>query len=88
MSVRAYDAVKSMVEGLHGTMVYQRKGYRYGAWIVRINGKVLVADATGNRSFPALDQLCMPTTENPRYWDDYSTELLSNAESLLRRLLR
>ena len=88
MAVRPYDAIRKMVERLNGTMVYQREGYRYGAWIVRINERVLVAEATGNRSFPDLDGLHVPKNAIPRHWDDYSTELLPAAEELLMRLLR
>lgn len=88
MSVRAYDTIRSMVERLDGTMVYQRKGFRYGAWIIRIDGKRAVIEAAGNRAFPELDRLFVAKTPSPRHWDDYSKELVPDAEALLMRLLR
>lgn len=69
-------------------MEYQRKGYRYGAWVIRVHGKEAVVEATGNRSFPELDRLHVPKRPNPKHWDDYSRELAPNAEEQLMRLLR
>lgn len=88
MAVRAYETIRSMVEGLGGTMVYQRKGFRYGAWIIRIGGKEAVVEATGNRSFPEIDGLRVPRRPNPRHWDDYWTDLLPDAQERLLRMLR
>jgi hypothetical protein len=88
MSARAYDTIRSMVERLGGTMEYQRKGYRYGAWIIRIGGKEAVVEATGNRSFPELDGLHVPRHSNSRHWDDYWAELLPDAQERLMRMLR
>jgi len=88
MSARAYDTIRTMIERLGGTMEYHRKGYRYGAWIIRIDGKKAEALATGNRSFPDLDGLHIPKHSNPKHWDDYSTDLLPDAEQRLRSMLR
>src|SRR5690606_9563338 len=60
MSKRVYDAVRSLVERRGGSMVYQRKGYRHGAWVITIGGSTVVIEAAGNRSFPELDRLYVP----------------------------
>ncbi len=88
MAARAYDTIRSMVENLDGTMVYQRKGYRYGAWIIRIDGKEAVLKAAGNQSFPELDNLHLPRHPNPKHWNDYWRELLPDAEKRLLQMLR
>ena len=88
MSDRAYDKIRRIVEKLHGTMTFERKGYRYGAWIIRIGGREAVVEATGERSLPELDRLFVPKRTNPKHWDDYSKNLVPDAESLLMRLLR
>ncbi len=85
---RAYNTIRTMVERLGGTMVYERQGYRYGAWVIKLGGKQRVVEAAGNRAFPELDGLHVPHHTNPRYWDDYSRELVPNAQSRLLSLLR
>lgn len=87
MEFRAYDLVRSMVERLGGTMTYERKGYVYGAWVIKIGQKDLVIKASGNRSFPELDQLYIPRVMNPQHWDDYEEKLIPDAEKQLYSLL-
>lgn len=88
MTDRAYDTIRCMVERLGGTMVYQRKGYPYGAWIIRIEGKEAVFEATGNKSFPKLDGLHVPRHPNPKHWDEYWKDLLPEAQERLLGMLR
>lgn len=88
MAGRAYETIRSMVESFEGTMIYQRTGYRHGAWIIKIDGRESVVEATGNRSFHDLDSLHVPRCPNPKHWDDYWKELLPNAQERLLRMLR
>lgn len=87
MEFRAYDLVRSMVERLGGTMTYERKGYVHGAWVIKIGQNDLVIKASGNRSFPELDQLYTPRVKNPKHWDDYAEKLIPDAEKQLYSLL-
>lgn len=87
MSDRAYRSIRSIVERLGGSMVYQRKGYRYGAWVIRIGENRVTIEASGNRSFPQLDRLYISQFPDPRHWDDYSDELVPDAETQLLSIL-
>lgn len=88
MPERAYDAIRTIVERLGGSMFYERQGYHYGAWVIRIgdNGAVIVAG--GDQSFSELDGLYVPRVSNPQHWDDYSNELVPDAEAQLLSMLR
>jgi hypothetical protein len=85
---RAYDNVRTLIEELGGTMVYQRRGYRWGAWIITIGDKQITLPASGDRSFPEIDSLHVSQCANPKHWDDYSKELLPDAKRRLLRLLK
>lgn len=87
MSNRAYELVRSIVERFGGSMVYERKGYRHGAWVIKIGTKSKIIEAGGNRSFPELDGLHIPRIKNPKHWDDYLNELVPNAEEILLAML-
>lgn len=69
-------------------MVWVKRGYRYGAWVITIGDKSLVIAALGNQSFPALDRLLVPLAADPRTWNDYSNELAPDAETRLLAMLR
>jgi hypothetical protein len=83
MSDRAYGQIRSIVERLGGSMVYQREGYRHGAWVIRIGENSVTIEGGGNRSFPQLDRLHVQRVPEPRHWDDYSDELVPDAETQL-----
>ncbi|MFZ5809279.1 MAG: hypothetical protein ACOY16_08350 [Chloroflexota bacterium] len=87
MSKRAYESIRSLVERLGGSMIYERKGYQHGAWVIRIGKNSVTIEADGNRSFPELDRLYIPRVPAPRHWDDYSDELVPNAEKQLLSML-
>jgi len=88
MADRAYESIRSIVERLGGSMVYERKGHRYGAWVIRIGEHSLTIEAGGNRSFPQLDRLYVPLVPDPKHWDDYSPdELVPDAEARLLSML-
>ena len=87
MEKRAYGAVRAIVERLGGTMVYEREGYTHGAWVIKVAGKQDAIVAEGNASFPRLDGLYVPATPQPRHWDDYTADLVSDAEARLLALL-
>ena len=87
MSDRAYGSIRSIVERLGGSMVYEREGYRHGAWAIKIGEKSVIIEASGNRSFPQLDRLYVQRVPDPRHWDDYSDELVPDAETQLLSML-
>ena len=68
-------------------MTYEREGYRYGAWVIRIGESHVTIEAGGNKSFPELDRLYVPRVPNPMHWDDYLDELVPNAETRLLSML-
>jgi len=85
---RAYGSIRSLVERLSGSMVWVKRGYRYGAWVITIGDKRMVIPASGNQSFPRLDRLLVPKATDPRTWNDYSNELVPDAEARLLAMLR
>lgn len=85
----AYDKIRSLVEQHGGSMTFVRKGYRYGAWVIRIGGREKIIEAEGNHSLPDLDRLYEPKdhVSDPKTWDDYSKQLVPNAEAKLLAML-
>ena len=69
-------------------MVWAKRGYRHGAWIITIGDKRMTIAASGKQSFPQLDGLLVPLTSDPKTWNDYSNDLLPDAESRLQAMLR
>lgn len=69
-------------------MVWAKKGYAHGAWIITLHDKRAVIRASGKQSFPELDGLLVPLTPDPRTWNDYTNDLLPDAESRLLAMLR
>ena len=57
---RAYGSIRSLVESLGGSMVWAKRGYRHGAWIITIGDKRMMIAASGEQSFPQLDGLLVP----------------------------
>lgn len=84
---RAYGKLRDIIERRGGSMRYCREGYRYGAWEISLDGKAAIIEATGSRKFPALDRLYIPKRPNPKIWDDYSDNLVADAEHQLIALL-
>jgi hypothetical protein len=87
-SHRAYGKLRDIIERRGGTMIYQREGYPYGAWVISLDGKTATIEATGEKSFPQLDRLHVPKVENPMGWEDTHDELLGDAEAQLVALLK
>ena len=85
---RAYGSIRSLVERLGGSMAWAKRGYRHGAWIITIRDKRLVIPASGQQSFPSLDRLLVPLAADPKTWNDYTNELLPDAETRLLAMLR
>ena len=85
---RAYGNLRDLIEGRGGTMVYRRTGYRHGAWEISLGGKTVIVESMGNRSFPPLDKFykLKPGVRVPKTWDDYSDELVEDAEAQLDAL--
>lgn len=69
-------------------MVWAKKSYRHGAWIITLRDKRVVIEALGVQSFPALDGLLEPIAADPKTWNDYSNDLLPDAEERLLVMLR
>jgi hypothetical protein len=44
---RVYEEIKSAIEQQGGSMTWQRAGYCYGAWIVKLEGKTRFFKSTG-----------------------------------------
>jgi hypothetical protein len=85
---RAYEELRSGIEQLGGSMIWERSGYRYGAWIVTLNGKQRIFRAEGRHCFLDFDPLYVPKVPNPREnWDDYSNELVDGAIDKLVAML-
>lgn len=82
-----YGPIRTLVERLGGSMVYEREGYRYGAWVIRLGEQCLLVEAHGEQSFPALDKLYGPPVLQPRHWDDYNGVLVPEAKRRLLALL-
>jgi hypothetical protein len=55
--------------------------------VIKIGGNITTIEAGGNRSFPELDSLYVPRVPEPRHWDDYSNELVPDAENQLLSML-
>jgi hypothetical protein len=87
MANRAYGLIRSIVDRLGGSMTYEHKGYRHGAWVIRIGEKITIVEAGGNQSFPELDRLYVPRVPQPRHYYDYSNELVADAENQLLSIL-
>ena len=68
-------------------MTYERKDYRFGAWVITIGERSIIIENGGNRSLPELDQLYVPRVADPSHWDDYLDELVPDAETKLLSLL-
>jgi hypothetical protein len=83
---RAYGDLRNIIERRGGSMVYERAGYRHGAWVISLQGKHATIEASGNRSFPALDRLYETSHPNPQHWDDYDGPLVEDAEAKLLAL--
>jgi hypothetical protein len=43
VSDRAYGLIQDIVERLGGSMIYEREGYRHGAWVIRIGERCQTA---------------------------------------------
>lgn len=68
-------------------MHYERAGHRYGAWVVTLYGKRKVFKNTGRKTLPQLDSLYVAKVPSPKSWDDYTRNLVTNAEEKLLGLL-
>ncbi len=88
MSNQAYQAIRTLIEQRGGTMKYEREGYEFGAWVIRLGGKTTVIEAPGIGSFPKLDRLYIPRVANPRGYADYTNQLVPNAEEKLWVMLK
>lgn len=85
---RPYGSIRSLVERLGGSMVWAKKGYTRGAWIITVRDKSLAIPASGKQSFPQLDGMLVPLKAHPKTWNDYTNDLLPDAESRLLAMLR
>lgn len=87
MTDRAYSTLRALVQRLGGSMHYDRRASRYGAWVITLQDKSLIIEAPGNRSFPELDRLHVAKVPDPKDWSDYAEELVPDAEDRLIALL-
>jgi hypothetical protein len=75
---RKYEELRAGVEALGGSMVFERKGWRWGAWRVTLRNRSRAFPSNG-RGFPELDALYVPAVENPSHWRDYTNTLVEGA---------
>lgn len=87
MPDRGYGLIRGIVERRGGAMTYEKKGHRYGAWIISIGERRVCIESAGARSFPELDRLYVPRVSSPACREDYIKELVPDAESRLLRML-
>jgi len=83
---KVYEELRSGIEAMGGTMVFDRSGSTHGTWVVRLKGKSAYFDSNG-RGFPDLDRLYVPRVSHPRHYTDYSNELVPGALEKLIRML-
>lgn len=88
MSNRAYDEIRTLIEQRGGTMKYEKEGYEFGAWVIRLGGRTAIIEAPGIGSFPKLDRLYVPKIKSPRGWEDYTNQLVPDAEAKLWAMLK
>ena len=88
MSNRAYDEIRTLIEQHGGTMKYEKEGYEFGAWVIRLGGRTAIIEAPGIGSFPKLDRLDVPKIKSPRGWEDYTNQLVPDAEAKLWAMLK
>jgi hypothetical protein len=85
---RVYEEVRALVESRGGVMKFEKEGYQWGAWIIRMNGNEFIAKSNGT-GFPDLDQLYEPKpgASNLNDWRSYTTILKPNAQEQLLQLI-
>ena len=77
----AYGHLRDIVRRHGGRMWHEKKGYRYGAWKIRLNGKTVPSfKGTGMGNLPDLDKYYVPKRRNPRIWKNYKAILKPGAE--------
>ena len=84
---RVYEDIRALVEAKGGKMDFVRKGYRWGAWAIQIDGLERTFPSNGS-GFPPLDQLYASSKKNPSHWSDYNGDILPDAEESLMALLK
>jgi hypothetical protein len=86
MARRPYEELRSGIEQLGGSMIFEKHGYQWGAWIVTLDGQQAIFQSNG-RGFPDIDVLYVPLTPDPQHYRDYSCDLVEGAiEKLVAKL--
>lgn len=70
--VRPYEKVRSLVEGIGGTMVFQPLGAG-GDWELQLHGKKAVVRCR-DQSVNSLDRFYESTKADPKTWADYDPD--------------
>lgn len=85
---RVCGALRTGIEQRGGSMIFERTGYRHGAWIVTLDGKRVEFVSDGN-GFRELDRLYVtkPGITKPEHYTDYTEELVSGAIGKLVAML-
>jgi len=85
---RVYEEIRGLVKSLKGKMNFERAGYQWGAWIIRLNGKRRIFRSNGS-GYPELDKLYQPKPDvrEPKHWKDYINTLRPAAQEKLLDLL-
>lgn len=90
MGRRVYEELRTPIERMGGSMTHLKKGYKYGAWSIKVGKKqgIFEYSDVGYQGFPDLDKLYKPKIDNPAHWKDYSCILIPNAIELLLAKLK
>lgn len=69
---RPYDLVRSLVEGIGGTMAFKPAG-QGGDWELRLHGRAATVSSRDN-AVNALDALYVAKVAAPRTWEDFEPD--------------
>ena len=74
-----YGHLRSIARHHGGYMRHVKKGHRYGAWKVTLNGKTTIFEGTGMHRLPALDKYYVGFSAS-KTWDEIDAVLVPGAE--------
>jgi len=83
---KAYQRLRDIAEAHGYRMSFERKGYRFGAWIVE-RGETRKVFRSNSSGYPELDELYVPKIARPQHYLDYTHQLVPGAESKFLRLV-
>lgn len=70
--VRPYEAIRAMIEGIGGTMIFLPMGAG-GDWELQLHGKRVVVPCR-DQSVNSIDRFYEATRPDPKTWADYAPD--------------